>query len=606
MLVVCASFVGPGTTATTAQVVSVAPVITTTPTPNIDARFPGALPPSSVTRIDDLSTFYIEVWASNVGAPFGGLACVHVDLSYERTDLIDAIPPRQNGHLFTIEFTTPTFNDPVGTIDEIGGCQSVPPVNMLGVDEWVLIERIEMFANGLGGPMAVTLSDAGDIFAGTAIVGQMNNVDPADIVFQSRSFSIGECGGPADCDDGNDCTSDSCIGNVCSHSDVGGACEDGDLCTENTFCTTGVCGGGNLVDCSPLDTTCALGLCNPANGACEAQPDNEGGFCDDLVPCTQNDVCTAGVCTGAPVDCSGLDGPCALGECNVVTGLCESSFINEGLGCDDGNEGTFDDVCVSGTCLGDFRVVQIAPIVMATPSLNPRFPGPDPPASTDIIDPDTTFYIELWATNDAAPLTGLACAHADLHYDRTDLMDSVSPAVAAPLFPISIIPEVFDDAVGDVGDLGGCQTVPPVDFLGVGEWVMVRRVEMLGVGRGGPVTVSLSDTENLFVGTSIVGQLNNLPPTEVNYRSVQFNVGNCQEFTYGDVNRDGIIDLIDILCVLDGFGGVFPICSFEAVDLVPCDPEPVPVIGLTDILAVLDAFEAAPQPCPNPCIPNGP
>ena len=113
--------------------------------------------------------------------------------------------------------------------------------------------------------------------------------------------------------------------------------------------------------------------------------------------------------------------------------------------CDDGNEGTFDDACVSGVCTGNFRVVQIAPIVMANPSLNPRFPGPDPPTSAEVIDPETTFYIELWATNDAAPMGGLACVHVDLNYDRTNLVDSVAPAEAAALFPLTIVDEVFDD-----------------------------------------------------------------------------------------------------------------------------------------------------------------
>ena len=124
IVIVCGLLVGlPGRIATadarapvrdarvSATVVSVAPVITQTPTLNIDARFPGAVPPPSATRVDDQATFYIEVWASNVGAPLGGLACVHVDISYERTDQIDALPPRQNGHLFPIEITSPTFND---------------------------------------------------------------------------------------------------------------------------------------------------------------------------------------------------------------------------------------------------------------------------------------------------------------------------------------------------------------------------------------------------------------------------------------------------------------------------------------------------------------
>lgn len=56
----------------------------------------------------------------------------------------------------------------------------------------------------------------------------------------------------------------------------------------------------------------------------------------------------------------------------------------------------------------------------------------------------------------------------------------------------------------------------------------------------------------------------------------------------GDANRDGIVDLTDILCVLDAFGSVFNQCTFEQTDLHPCGGNGV--VDLEDILAVLDAF----------------
>ncbi|NOS99395.1 MAG: hypothetical protein HOP29_02075 [Phycisphaerales bacterium] len=57
---------------------------------------------------------------------------------------------------------------------------------------------------------------------------------------------------------------------------------------------------------------------------------------------------------------------------------------------------------------------------------------------------------------------------------------------------------------------------------------------------------------------------------------------------YGDVNRDGGVDIFDILCVLDGFAGVFTTCSMVTVDLAPCVADGA--IDIFDILAVLDAF----------------
>ncbi|NOS99009.1 MAG: hypothetical protein HOP29_00085 [Phycisphaerales bacterium] len=58
---------------------------------------------------------------------------------------------------------------------------------------------------------------------------------------------------------------------------------------------------------------------------------------------------------------------------------------------------------------------------------------------------------------------------------------------------------------------------------------------------------------------------------------------------YGDANRDGFVDIFDILCVLDGFAGVFDYCAANAVDLVPCNAQDG-IVDTFDILFVLDAF----------------
>ena len=55
------------------------------------------------------------------------------------------------------------------------------------------------------------------------------------------------------------------------------------------------------------------------------------------------------------------------------------------------------------------------------------------------------------------------------------------------------------------------------------------------------------------------------------------------------------VDLMDILCVLDGFAGDFTNCSLESVDLAPCKPDGI--VDLGDILAALNAFEGN-----NPCV----
>ncbi|NOT02128.1 MAG: hypothetical protein HOP29_16075 [Phycisphaerales bacterium] len=62
----------------------------------------------------------------------------------------------------------------------------------------------------------------------------------------------------------------------------------------------------------------------------------------------------------------------------------------------------------------------------------------------------------------------------------------------------------------------------------------------------------------------------------------------CPNQSWGDVNTDDTVDLFDILCVLDGFAGVFTTCPMPDVDLIPCAPDGL--IDIFDILAVLDAF----------------
>ncbi|NOT02060.1 MAG: hypothetical protein HOP29_15720 [Phycisphaerales bacterium] len=59
---------------------------------------------------------------------------------------------------------------------------------------------------------------------------------------------------------------------------------------------------------------------------------------------------------------------------------------------------------------------------------------------------------------------------------------------------------------------------------------------------------------------------------------------------FGDVNHDAGVDIFDILCVLDGFAGVFIApCTESNVDLIGC-PSGDGTIDIFDILGVLDAF----------------
>ena len=206
------------------------------------------------------------------------------------------------------------------------------------------------------------------------------------------------CNGVVDeatCDDGNECTQDSCDADVgCQHEalDVG-ECKDDNPCTVADHCVAGEC-VGSAVSCDDsngcTDDTCT-------ESGCVHTPNQED--CDDFDPCTLGDVCKQGECVGAPVDCACLNdsecaaledgdvcngtlacdtsgvpykcvidlatvvacpgpvGPdefCLAPSCDSQTGECSLTPTNEGKACDDGDPCTVSEKCAAGECAGGY------------------------------------------------------------------------------------------------------------------------------------------------------------------------------------------------------------------------------------------------------------
>jgi hypothetical protein len=115
---------------------------------------------------------------------------------------------------------------------------------------------------------------------------------------------------PINCSDGDPCTLDLCSGGTCSHpaGNDGAACSDANPCTANDACQGGVCTGGGV---APDGTACNDGQACTSNdrclgGACTGT----STACDDGNACTQLDGCSGGVCVGSnPVVCA-APGPC--------------------------------------------------------------------------------------------------------------------------------------------------------------------------------------------------------------------------------------------------------------------------------------------------------
>ncbi len=131
------------------------------------------------------------------------------------------------------------------------------------------------------------------------------------------------CETDSDCDDQNDCTADVCFPDPldprCEHTPLSGqACNDGDLCTNSDTCSAGVCVGQPVVCDDGND--CTADTCNPSNGACEFFPLGDGASCNDNKLCTPVDQCQGGVCVGGPIDgcvdleLRGPDGPIVVGD----------------------------------------------------------------------------------------------------------------------------------------------------------------------------------------------------------------------------------------------------------------------------------------------------
>jgi fibro-slime domain-containing protein len=180
--------------------------------------------------------------------------------------------------------------------------------------------------------------------------------DDGDICTDHDVCVNGTCQGvPMDCNDYDPCTEDICSNGNCFHRKMYyEPCDDNNLCTVNDTCihapkrdnseyltcvgTPKNCNDGNI---------CTEDTCNPSTGNCETT--NNMMSCDDNNPCTENDTCQYGICTGTQKDCSD-DNICTFGMCDIMTGNCMYSFLN--ITCDDMNPCTSNDFCVNGVCTG--------------------------------------------------------------------------------------------------------------------------------------------------------------------------------------------------------------------------------------------------------------
>jgi hypothetical protein len=101
---------------------------------------------------------------------------------------------------------------------------------------------------------------------------------------------------PPFCDDGEQCTTDSCQENLgCKHSNLGAnaTCEDGSACTVDDTCKAGTCEPGDEIEC-PEGSECAISSCDDDTGCVVENLSEEE-------PCTtadENGACVLHQCDG--------------------------------------------------------------------------------------------------------------------------------------------------------------------------------------------------------------------------------------------------------------------------------------------------------------------
>jgi hypothetical protein len=110
---------------------------------------------------------------------------------------------------------------------------------------------------------------------------------------------------------GEQCDGGACCNPDCTSST--GSCEDGDVCTQGETCQSGVCTGGSLVDCND-GNECTSDSCD-LSGGCQNTP----VFCTDGNTCS-TDACDPTVgCTGSLTSCDDGD-DCTIDTCDPGEG----------------------------------------------------------------------------------------------------------------------------------------------------------------------------------------------------------------------------------------------------------------------------------------------
>ena len=247
---------------------------------------------------------------------------------------------------------------------------------------------------------------------------------------------------PVNCDDGNPCTDDSCdpaTGN-CVYINNIAPCDDGKFCTVGDVCKDGSCTSGTLRDCND-GIDCTIDSCNEDTDKCEHSADDSK--CDDKLWCNGAETCdpAKGCMPGTPPDCNdGID--CTIDSCNEDTDKCEHSAddskCDDKLWCNGAETCDPTKGCQPGTAPDCSDGIDCT-----IDSCNEDADECEHSADDSKCDDDDACTIDT-----CDPLTG--CTYEDVDCDDGDpcTEDSCDPAIGCIHTPI--IPEAVDDSYGAI------------------------------------------------------------------------------------------------------------------------------------------------------------
>ena len=167
----------------------------------------------------------------------------------------------------------------------------------------------------------------------------------------------GQCYSSGDQKPFNPCFSCQPLSSASSWTPTSGSlsCDDGNLCTLNDICSFGVC-TGTPINCSAQDTQCSESFCD--RGVCQSQPANIGDSCSDGLACTSGDTCNnVGECMGIDLNCAQFSTQCTVFTCSESGSGCVAEQIVDYTRCYldsdacNGNEYCLSGVCVQGDAL---------------------------------------------------------------------------------------------------------------------------------------------------------------------------------------------------------------------------------------------------------------